>query len=167
MQIVILRKCGDINMLNIVTKNYSETLKLGELLSEYLTNIDVVVLSGELGAGKTVLVKGIVKGYSGKEEFVRSPSYIYINTYTGEKTVYHIDFYLLNDYAEALDTGFEEYLENDLCLIEWGDKFDELKDKKFWNIEIKYIDANSRDITIIPPKGKEHTLKEIEKKWPY
>lgn len=154
-------------MLNIITNNHNETMKLGEILSSYLTKKDVVILSGELGAGKTVFVRGVVKGFSGKDSLVRSPSYIYINTYNGGKKVHHIDFYLLDDYIQAVDTGFEELLGQNLCLIEWGNKFKQLSDSSFWNVEIKYMGLNKRKVLIKAPKDKNSLLKEIEKKWQY
>ena len=154
-------------MLKIVSENYEQTIKLGELLASYLNKEDVVILTGELGSGKTVLAKGIVKGYSGNEDIVRSPSYVYINTYKNDKIVHHIDFYLLDDYAEALDTGFEDLLEQELCLIEWGEKFDQLKDKSFWRIILKYEGESKRSINILAPEEKEELLKEIDSKWQF
>lgn len=154
-------------MLNIVSKNHDQTIKFGEILANYLNNEDVVILTGELGAGKTVLVRGIVKEYSGNENLVRSPSYIYINTYKNGKTVHHIDFYLLNNYEQALDTGFEDLLQEELCLIEWGEKFEQLNDIEFWKVILKYNGTNKRYIELIAPEGKEGILKEIESKWPY
>ncbi len=154
-------------MLNIVTNNDNETMKLGEILSSYLTRQDVVILSGELGTGKTIFVRGVAKGYSGKDSLVRSPSYTYINTYNGGKKIHHIDFYLLDDYNQAVDTGFEELLEQDLCLIEWGNKFKELSDSSFWSVEIKYMGLNRRKILITAPNDKNSVLKEIEKKWQF
>lgn len=154
-------------MLKIVSENYNQTIRLGEILASYLTEEDVVILTGELGSGKTVLAKGIVKGYSGNEDIVRSPSYVYINTYKNDKIVHHIDFYLLDDYAEALDTGFEELLEQELCLIEWGEKFEQLDDKSFWKVILKYEGKNKRSINILAPKEKEELLKEIDSKWQF
>ncbi|MFP4456689.1 MAG: tRNA (adenosine(37)-N6)-threonylcarbamoyltransferase complex ATPase subunit type 1 TsaE [Clostridia bacterium] len=154
-------------MLKIVSNNHAQTMKLGEILATYLTSEDVVILSGELGAGKTVLVRGIVKGYSGDEDLVRSPSYIYINTYKNGKTVHHIDFYLLNNYEQALDTGFEDLLNEDLCLIEWGEKFEQLNDNSFWKVIIKYDGVNKRQIELIAPESRKETLEEIESKWPF
>ncbi len=154
-------------MLNIVSKNHDQTIKLGEILATYLNSEDIVILTGELGSGKTVLAKGIVKGYSGNEDIVRSPSYIYINTYENEKTVHHIDFYLLDDYAGALDTGFEDLLEQELCIIEWGEKFKQLNDKGFWRVILKYEGKNKRSINILAPEDKEELLKEIDFKWQF
>lgn len=150
-------------MLEILSRNHTETINLGETLATYLDTKDVVILSGELGTGKTVFARGIVKGFSGLEDLVRSPSYVYINTYKNGKVVHHIDFYLLDNYFDAIDTGFEDLLGEDLCLIEWGDKFNQLKNKEFWFVNLVFQSEDIRLIEIKAPVGKEHLLKELKK----
>jgi tRNA threonylcarbamoyladenosine biosynthesis protein TsaE len=93
-------------------------ISLGKLLARVLDNNDVVYLTGELGAGKTTLVRGIARGfgYTGR---VNSPTFTLMNIYTAEIEIFHFDFYRLQG-DDLADLGLEEYLEKDgLSLIEW------------------------------------------------
>jgi tRNA threonylcarbamoyladenosine biosynthesis protein TsaE len=102
----------------------AETEAAGARLAENLQVGDVVALVGELGAGKTQFVKGIARGL-GVADTVTSPTFTLIHEYRGGRlSLYHFDFYRL-DQAGALTTiGFDEYLSGDgVCVIEWADKF--------------------------------------------
>lgn len=83
---------------------------------------DVVLLSGGLGAGKTALAQGILRGL-GSDEFARSPTFVLMNEYHARLTVYHMDLYRLDTLAEIDGLGLDDYLFGDgLCVIEWADK---------------------------------------------
>lgn len=83
---------------------------------------DVVLLSGGLGAGKTALTQGILRGL-GSDEFARSPTFVLVNEYRARLTVYHMDLYRLDTLAEIDGLGLDDYLFGDgLCVIEWADK---------------------------------------------
>ena len=82
---------------------------------------DSILLSGDLGAGKTELVRYIVEG-SGNDSFVRSPTFVLINNYSGEKNITHCDFYRIDLGAEVEEIGIEEYYENSTVIIEWPEK---------------------------------------------
>ncbi len=83
---------------------------------------DVVLLSGGLGAGKTALTQGILRGL-GSDEFARSPTFVLMNEYHARLTVYHMDLYRLDTLAEIDGLGLDDYLFGDgLCVIEWADK---------------------------------------------
>ena len=90
-------------------------LALGERLAKVLQEGDVVLFEGELGAGKTTLIRGILHGL-GWEEPVRSPTYNLFSPYATTPPVLHADLYRLTD---AQGTGIEDYLDSHLCLIEW------------------------------------------------
>ena len=83
----------------------------------------VFLFFGEMGVGKTTLIKALVKAL-GSEDNVSSPTYSLVNEYlAGEKSIYHFDFYRLNHPDEALDIGLEEYLDSSYpCFIEWGER---------------------------------------------
>lgn len=105
-------------LLKISIYNDAEMEQLGENISKYLESRDLVYLMGELGAGKTTLVRGIARGlgYTGR---VTSPTFTLMNIYPAAIPIFHFDFYRLegNDLA---DLGLEEYLEQDgIALIEW------------------------------------------------
>ncbi|MDP1835265.1 MAG: tRNA (adenosine(37)-N6)-threonylcarbamoyltransferase complex ATPase subunit type 1 TsaE [Chlamydiales bacterium] len=106
------------------TKNLEETIALGARLGRTLPINSVICLQGQLGAGKTQLVKGIVSGATGIPiQEVGSPTFVYLNTYQGPKHVYHFDLYRLHDVDEFLSMGFDEYFTaGGLCCIEWPDR---------------------------------------------
>lgn len=108
----------------------------------------VWLLLGDMGSGKTTLAKQIVKE-TGVVSLVTSPTFSIVNQYgvQGGKTIYHFDFYRINDVLEALDLGFEEYLASgNLCLIEWSEKIKALLPDRFFEIRIQHHDSLSREI---------------------
>ncbi|MBL6875513.1 MAG: tRNA (adenosine(37)-N6)-threonylcarbamoyltransferase complex ATPase subunit type 1 TsaE [Chitinophagales bacterium] len=107
----------------------------------------IILFEGEMGAGKTSLIKAICKeiGYS---EDVTSPTYSIVNEYTNNNIlIYHFDLFRLKNLEEILDIGFEEYIDSTaICLVEWPDKAMDLIDHGM-KIQIKKIDVNSRKIS--------------------
>ena len=106
------------------TSSEAETIALGERLARELPPRGVVLLIGNLGAGKTTLAKGIVHGRGAAlPDEVSSPTFTLIHEY-GEGRVYHIDLYRLDDARELATLGLDEIFERDaLVLIEWGERF--------------------------------------------
>jgi len=127
-----------------------ETILEGEKLGAHLERGDVVVLSGELGSGKTTFTKGVAKGLGVREwEKVTSPTFVIMNKYEGRVPLYHVDFYRLHDVSELGDIGFFEYLNGDnVTIVEWGEKFKEVFPKSTKWVNFKYINENTREITI-------------------
>jgi len=101
------------------------TQNFGAVLGKVLKDRDLVALAGELGAGKTELVKGIARGLEcSPNSLVASPTYILLREYEGRIRLYHFDFYRINSVRELEDIGYEEYFEqNGVCVVEWADKF--------------------------------------------
>ncbi len=110
--------------MRIVTNSQEETIKLGECLGRNLKSGDVLGLIGELGSGKTTLVKGIASGLRVNEkEAVASPSFVLIKEYKGRIPLYHFDLYRLDKIQDIGCLGVEEYLFDDgVCAIEWAEK---------------------------------------------
>lgn len=104
------------------TKNEQETIEFGIRLSGMLKGGDILAVTGDLGSGKTALVKGIAKGFS-IDEPITSPTFTLVHTYQGPSaTLHHFDVYRVSDEDELFEIGFEEYLYgDDICVIEWAD----------------------------------------------
>lgn len=109
------------------TASERETIALGERLARELPARGLVLLIGNLGAGKTTLAKGIVSGLgAADEDDVVSPTFTLIHEYGGGR-VYHIDLYRLDEPREVATLGLDELLERDaLVLMEWGERFPQL-----------------------------------------
>lgn len=115
-----------------VTSTTDETIDLGERLGRLLQAGDVLVLTGDLGAGKTQLTKGIARGM-GISDDVTSPTFNILMVYEGgAMPLYHFDLYRLDDPDQLEDIGFYDALEGDgPCVIEWGEQFsDEIGDER-------------------------------------
>ncbi|MBI5411766.1 tRNA (adenosine(37)-N6)-threonylcarbamoyltransferase complex ATPase subunit type 1 TsaE [Candidatus Peregrinibacteria bacterium] len=110
--------------MQFTTHSGEETLQLGERLGKLLKPGDVVLLFGELGAGKTKLTQGIAQGLGlQRGEYVRSPSFTLVNEYRGHCPIYHIDLYRIESYAEIENLGLEETFFGDgVTLVEWAEK---------------------------------------------
>ncbi len=106
----------------ITSSGHDETIALGEKLGRLSRPGDVVALYGDLGAGKTVLTKGIARGM-GLDADVHSPTFTLIHEHPGPIPLYHIDLYRIEDEAEVESIGVEEYLgANGIAVIEWAEK---------------------------------------------
>jgi tRNA threonylcarbamoyladenosine biosynthesis protein TsaE len=107
----------------VVTRSEAQTLRVAEELASGFKGTEVVLLSGELGAGKTVFAKGLAAGL-GVEDAGRvcSPSYTLVNIYRGRVPVFHIDLYRLEKDSEIWDLGWEEYLGEGVVIIEWAER---------------------------------------------
>lgn len=130
------------------TKSDAETLKAGETFSKTLKPGDVVALDGDLGAGKTVLVKGIAKGL-GIADVIVSPTFTILREYEGALPLYHFDVYRIGDPDELFEIGFQEYLDGDgICVIEWAEKVPELLPARAIGVRIEKTGSNTREINI-------------------
>jgi tRNA threonylcarbamoyladenosine biosynthesis protein TsaE len=128
------------------TASEEETIALGERIARELPRRAVVLLIGDLGAGKTTLAKGIVKGLgAGEPDDVSSPTFTLIHEY-GTR-VYHIDLYRLDRAAEAAALGIEELFDKDaVVLIEWGERFPELLPVERIEIRLEQGEGDDRRI---------------------
>ena len=115
----------------LLTSNYKDTLTLGQRLSSYLRPGDIILLHGDLGAGKTALAQGICQGLGITREYIRSPTFTLVNEYIGNFPVYHIDLYRLDDFSEIEALGLEEYLfSKGISIIEWAEKLSQEPNQK-------------------------------------
>ena len=132
------------------TKSVRGTLGLGRRLAERLGRGDLVALVGELGAGKTVLVRGLARGLGvGDERAVSSPTYVLVQEYAGRLPVFHIDLYRMVDAAgEVAQLGLEEMLEAGVVLVEWADRAEDALPRPHWRLSIEHTGPRRRRFTL-------------------
>lgn len=131
------------------TRSEAGTLAMGERVAEMLTPAPkLIVLRGELGAGKTTLVKGIAAALGAAEaEDVTSPTFTLVHEYAGRKTrLYHLDLYRLETERELLTLGLDEMAEasDALVLVEWGEKFPSVMARADGEIAIEHAGGDER-----------------------
>lgn len=127
----------------MVTASEEETIRFAKEYAKTLRAGDVVLLHGELGAGKTVFVKGIAQGL-GIEEEITSPTYAYMNDYGG---LYHYDCYRLKSGAQAEALGLTDYFYADgICVIEWSENIADVLPERCKEVFIRKIGENEREI---------------------
>lgn len=132
--------------MEVITKSEKETFDLAYNIASQIKDKRVICLNGELGAGKTVFVKGFCK-FFGIDE-ISSPTFTIVNEYKGTENVFHFDVYRLTSEDDFYDIGGEEYFENGICIIEWSDVIKEAIPKSHIRIEIEKLDENTRKIVI-------------------
>jgi tRNA threonylcarbamoyladenosine biosynthesis protein TsaE len=130
------------------TQSEEETIAAGEKLAAELPPKAVVLLIGNLGAGKTTLAKGIVKGLGAAQpDEVSSPTFTLIHEYS--PSVYHIDLYRLDREDQVETLGLEEILDRTaVVLIEWGERFPRLIPEERIEIRLRATEENSREIEV-------------------
>lgn len=109
-------------MYNFISKSESDTINFAKDLASKLNKSDVIVLTGELGSGKTKFTQGFLE-FFGLENEISSPTFTIVNEYNAKNglNIYHFDVYRLSDTDEFYAIGGEEYFENGICIIEWGE----------------------------------------------
>lgn len=125
-------------MYDVISNSAEETLALGRKIAPFLKKGDVLVMTGDLGAGKTLFTTGILDFYEKKDE-VSSPTFTIVNEYDLKEDLklFHFDVYRLESPEEFLAIGGDEFFEKGICLIEWGEKIEEYLPKDVLRINIK------------------------------
>jgi tRNA threonylcarbamoyladenosine biosynthesis protein TsaE len=130
-----------------ISKSVEETIAAGREYGRNAAKGDVFALAGDLGAGKTQFVKGIVAGLESRAE-VTSPTFVLVHEYEdGRLPVYHFDFYRLDNREAVLRLGFDDYVFGDgVSLIEWADRYPDLIPKEARWVSFELTGANTRVI---------------------
>jgi len=132
------------------TNSSEETIAVGKKIGAKLKLGDVVGFYGELGSGKTTMIKGVAMGLGVKEQsLVKSPSFVMILEYKGRCPIYHIDLYRIKNKEEFVGIGLDDYLYSDgVCLIEWAEKAEKELPANIIKIELEVTNPDQRKIKI-------------------
>lgn len=118
------------------------TIEIAKKFASYLNNKDIVILTGELGAGKTKFVEGFLSYFNLQDE-ISSPTFNIVNEYNSAiYNIYHFDVYRLEDTDEFYAIGGEEYFQKGICLIEWGEIIQDILPKEYIHITFKKDNTN-------------------------
>jgi tRNA threonylcarbamoyladenosine biosynthesis protein TsaE len=134
----------------ILTNSEEETSAAGERLAARLGAGDVLLLHGDLGAGKTAFVRGVARGLGAVPEDVSSPTFTLIQEYRGRLTLYHVDLYRLQP-IEVADLGLDELVSGDAVVaIEWAERWNE-RPADAWEVRFGYAGETRRRIDVADP----------------
>ena len=139
------------NSLNkFITTSEEETRASAKKFATTLKGGEVLLLKGDLGAGKTAFAKGLADAF-GVEEIVTSPTFTILNEHYGKTlNLYHFDMYRIDDESELKELGFDEYIDSDgICVIEWSNFIKQLLPSELLNIEINILENDYRQLIFI------------------
>ncbi|OQA00555.1 MAG: tRNA threonylcarbamoyladenosine biosynthesis protein TsaE [Planctomycetes bacterium ADurb.Bin401] len=135
----------------IISESVEQTLEIGRKIGSLLEGGKVISLVGQLGSGKTTLIKGIAAGMGAKSsQIVNSPTFVIVNEYQGRLNIFHIDAYRINTIEEFAAIGFEDFIgPESIVLVEWADKVSQaLEGYDLIQIRMQHKDQNTRIIEI-------------------
>lgn len=137
-------------MISVITKKAQETEYIGQRMANFLSPGDVIILIGDLGAGKTLFVQGVAKGL-GIEDEITSPTFTIIQEYgEGRLPLYHMDVYRITSPKEMEDLGYEEYFYGQgVTFIEWGNLILDLLPEEHLTLEFSLVEEG-REISFYP-----------------
>ena len=139
---------SDSNKLNITTHGPEETQALGRRLGEVMGGGELVLMSGDLGAGKTCMTQGIAWGL-GVNEHARSPTFVLVSEYEGRHTLFHADLYRVDDPLEAEDLGLDEtYGNGGVCVVEWAEKAGSIFPEDHLRVDFRVTGAEERIVEL-------------------
>ncbi|MDD5467202.1 MAG: tRNA (adenosine(37)-N6)-threonylcarbamoyltransferase complex ATPase subunit type 1 TsaE [Anaerolineales bacterium] len=133
--------------MEFISRSAEQTRRLGMRLGAYLRTGDLICLVGELGSGKTTLVKGVAAGWGSLDQ-ASSPSYVLVNVYRhpGGGVLYHLDAYRLSGAAEAYDLDLDAMLEGGPLVVEWAERIQAAFPGECLNVVFEHVDEDQRDM---------------------
>jgi tRNA threonylcarbamoyladenosine biosynthesis protein TsaE len=153
----------------MVTRSSAETAAVGNALARHLRTGDLVLLHGDLGAGKTTLAKGIASGL-GVGDVVSSPSFSLVNEYdigltAAASCLYHLDLYRLRDEDDLASIGFDDLVASadGVVLVEWPERAATMLPERYLLIELETVGSNSRRLRFVPGPDKDEWMERIDR----
>ncbi len=134
---------------HILSKGADETQAFGKHLARHLKGGDILCFFGDLGSGKTTLIKGIAEGLKIDQKNVSSPTFVLMNIYEGRLALFHFDLYRLEHIREIDTIGYDEFLYgNGVSVIEWADRLGASLPEEYLKIELEHKTLNERAILL-------------------
>ena len=134
-------------MQKFFSKSYEETEEIALRLAKTLKGTEIIAMFGGLGAGKTAFTRGLARGL-GIEDGVSSPTFALVHEYEGKFPIYHFDMYRINTFDDLYTTGFFDYMDNGVMVIEWSENIENALPEGCIRVYIKVISENEREIEI-------------------
>jgi len=136
-------------VLSVISHSEDQTVALAAKLAASFVDGDVIILTGELGSGKTTFVRALATARGVDEDQVNSPSYTFVNEYPCDPPMFHLDLYRLGNVSELTEIGWEEYLtRRGIVVVEWGDRAGEMLPDRYYLAEFKIVDDLQRQIEL-------------------
>ena len=148
-------------MFKYISQNENDTINFACKLASYIQDGDIIILSGDLGSGKTKFTQGILRFFSLDSE-ISSPTFTIVNEYNAPNNtnIYHFDVYRLADIDEFYALGGDEYFDNGICIIEWGELIENILPKNYLKIVFER-DSSNLDTRILNIYANSDRLKNI------
>ncbi len=149
--------------IQVLSTSARQTARLGRQLARHLRKGDIVCLEGELGSGKTTLIKGVAQGLGISPMQVHSPTFVLMNVYTGQAglSLYHFDLYRIESVNDINAIGYEEFLYGDgVAMIEWAERLGDLTPQEYLRIELMHKDEDQRLINLFAFGKRYHQVVE-------
>jgi tRNA threonylcarbamoyladenosine biosynthesis protein TsaE len=146
---------GMMSLTETLSFSSEQTMEIGRRLAQGLRAPMLILLSGELGSGKTTMTKGIVSGLgAAREEDVTSPTFTLVHVFRNHLTVYHVDLYRVEDFHSFESLALEDaFAQPAVVIIEWAERFTLRTDWPQVTIHLEHVEADTRRITITLPKS--------------
>ncbi|MFC1953752.1 tRNA (adenosine(37)-N6)-threonylcarbamoyltransferase complex ATPase subunit type 1 TsaE [Chloroflexota bacterium] len=148
--------------LELISRSPEQTQELGRYIGKLSQPGDVILLSGELGAGKTCLTQGIARGLD-IEEYVLSPTFVIMRELYGRLPLYHIDLYRLDNIEESMELGLDDYLYGmGVCAVEWAEKALSILPGEHLLVKIEYLPDTDKERGLRVEASGQRYLKMLE-----
>ena len=134
-------------MQKFFSKSYIETEEIAFQLAQTLKGTEIIAMFGGLGAGKTAFTRGLARGL-GINDGVSSPTFALVHEYEGKFNLYHFDMYRINTFDDLYTTGFFDYMDNGVMVIEWSENIENALPDNCIRVYIKVVSENEREIEI-------------------